>query len=188
MAGRYSYYILQVFTCSFYSYLTPLAVLCLFPTLCAQYWIDKYNLFRRCSLKHEIDFELSRAILKIFECSLLLFAVGNLLFSLVLHKAYLNKLNVASLVISALYCAFSLFAPRHLEQRLFGRYEEIEKTAYTDCLRNRRFKHQYWTQNPATMFVKEIDLNTNREVNYPQTTAKIADLGELAKAKKQIED
>jgi len=52
LADRYSYYILQIFTAAFYSYIAPVSGLCLIFTLIIQYWVDKFNLFKRSSYKY----------------------------------------------------------------------------------------------------------------------------------------
>jgi hypothetical protein len=187
VVDRYSYYILQIYACSFYSYLAPIATPCLILTLLAQYWIDKYNLFKRSSCKNEMDFFLSRTILKIFEASLFIFAFGNFVFSIVVHNKYVNSVNIAALVITGLYTLFIMFAPRHLEKKIFGSYEEVEKKAYSECMKERLFKEQYWTCNPATKFVKELDINTKQEVLQQEQSIKFANEAELQEAKQQLD-
>lgn len=125
-----------------------------------------------------MDFALSRTMLKIFETSLFVFALGNFIFSIVLHNNYVNPVNIAALIISGLYSCFILFAPRYLQKRFFGSYEEIEIKAYSECLKQRLFKDQYWTTNPATKFVKEIDINTKQQVTQQQMV-KFANMDEL---------
>lgn len=125
IVDRYSYYILQIYACSFYAYLVPVATPCLIVAFTLQYWIDKYNLFKRSSCKHELDFFLSRTMLKVFEASILIAALGNYVFSIVLHNDYVNGVNVAALIVAGVYTLFSMFAPRHLEKRIFSSYEEI---------------------------------------------------------------
>ena len=134
-----------------------------------------------------MDFFLSRTILKIFEASLFIFALGNFVFSIVLHKQYVNSVNVAALIITGLYALFIMFAPRHLEKKIFGSYEEIETKAYSECMREKLFKEQYWTSNPATKFVKEIDINTKQEVVQQAEEAKFANEAEFIEAKLQLD-
>ena len=55
VVDRYSYYILQIYACSFYSYLVPLATPCLIVTFCIQYWIDKYNLYRHYKMQQYLS-------------------------------------------------------------------------------------------------------------------------------------
>lgn len=49
IAGRYSYYLLQVYTCMFYSYLVPVGVLAVGIIFMIQFWIDKIRLFKLSS-------------------------------------------------------------------------------------------------------------------------------------------
>jgi hypothetical protein len=64
----------------FYAYLVPVGVLAVTVIFGVQYWIDKIKLFKLSSEYHEINYQLSRVILKMFEGSVLAFALGNLLF------------------------------------------------------------------------------------------------------------
>lgn len=57
-----------------------------------------------------MNYFLSRTILKIFEGSLLVFTLGNLLFSIIIHEKYLNVLNIISLVIAVIYVGFIALA------------------------------------------------------------------------------
>lgn len=163
--------------------------------MAVQYWIDKLNLFTRSSLKYEFDFFVSKSILKLFECSLIIFAVGNFIFSKAVRGDNIhydgdkiNYVNVVSLIIASLYTFLILFAPSHWEKKLFGSYEEIEKKTYSTCLNDQKFKETYSTSNPGTRFVKEIDINTKKEVNFKIDDMKFADATELAEAKKNANE
>jgi hypothetical protein len=85
-AQRYAYYIVQVYVVSFYACIAPSTTIILALIFVAQYWVDKFNLFKqRFSCPTEFNFQLSRLTIKIFEVSVLVFAVGNLIFSPQLH-------------------------------------------------------------------------------------------------------
>lgn len=45
MATKYSYYLLQIYTCMFYNYLVPIGVPVTALIFLIQYWIDKIQLF-----------------------------------------------------------------------------------------------------------------------------------------------
>ena len=64
--NRYAWYIMMFLTCSFYSFLVPVATPLLVVFFFISYWIDKYNLFKRSSLSMKFDFNLTRYMLKIF--------------------------------------------------------------------------------------------------------------------------
>ena len=84
-SNRYAYYIVNVFIVSFYSYITPYIGIILVIIFVIQYWVDKYNLFQRFSCPVDFNYRLSRLTLKAFECSVFVFALGNLLFSITIH-------------------------------------------------------------------------------------------------------
>lgn len=105
-----------------------------------------------------------------------------------MHNNYVNSVNVATLIITAVYTLFITFAPKHLERRVFGGYEEIETKAYSECMKERLFAQRYWTSNPATKFVREVDLNTKQEVLQSQPQARFAGANDLLEAKEQLEE
>ncbi len=82
MTTKYSDYLVTLYTAFFYSYLIPLTLIILIIIFFFQYWIDKYILFRRSSLKFHYDFNLSLKIYKFFESSLIALGFGNIIFSL----------------------------------------------------------------------------------------------------------
>lgn len=65
IAQRYSYYLVQLYTVSFYAYIVPLCVPAVALILFCQFYVDKFNLFKRSSLHYELNYSLSRNILKI---------------------------------------------------------------------------------------------------------------------------
>lgn len=117
MAGRYSYYLVRVYTCLYYSYLVPLGVLGTVVIFGFQYWIDKIKMIKFSSEYFEMNYFLSRTILKLFEASLLIFAVGNLLFSIVIHRNLKGDsyvINIISVSIALIYILFIYLAPNSL--------------------------------------------------------------------------
>ena len=81
IAGRYSYYILQLFTISFYAYLIPIGSLAVGVIICFQYWVDKINMFKRSCNKYNFSYTFSQNIIIVGELSLLIYAIGTLIFS-----------------------------------------------------------------------------------------------------------
>lgn len=65
---------------SFYAVMIPSGVGILALIFAVQYWIDKYNLFRKFSCPLDFDFFLTRIAFKFFEGSLLVFTIGSLIF------------------------------------------------------------------------------------------------------------
>jgi len=109
--SQYSYYLLQIYTALFYSYLIPVGVPIVAVIFIFQYWIDKFNMFKTSSQYYTISYSLSRSILKLFEGSLLVFTVGNSMFSIIIHDSYLNIINLVSLVLALVYGGFITLAP-----------------------------------------------------------------------------
>ena len=72
----------QIWLVSFYAVMVPAAIGILALVFTAQYWLDKYNLFRKFSCPLDFNFFLSRLAFKGFECSLFVFAVGTFIFDM----------------------------------------------------------------------------------------------------------
>jgi len=76
---------MQVYVASFYACIAPSITIILALIFAVQYWIDKANLFYRCSCPTDFNFRLPRLTLKIFSISILVFAVSNLIFMPEVH-------------------------------------------------------------------------------------------------------
>ena len=130
MAQRYSYYLLQIYTASFYSFLAPIGIFALIGIFLIQYWIDKFNLFTRSSMLNNFNYSLSKNVLTLFEGSVLVFATGNFIFSLMHHEQRVNTTNVIGLVIAVIYVLLRMVVPSHITNRLFQNYETLEFYSY----------------------------------------------------------
>ena len=62
----YSNYIVFTFVVSFYGFIAPTATPVLIYIFCLQYWVDKYNLFRRYSCPVDFGAELIKKIFIMF--------------------------------------------------------------------------------------------------------------------------
>lgn len=123
IAGRYSKYLLQIYMCMFYCYLVPIGVLASALLLGIMYWIDKVRMFKLSSEYNEIGYFLSRIILKMFEGSMLVFTVGNLIFGSAIYGDYhVDIINIISLGIAFIYVCFIALAPAALERKVFAKY------------------------------------------------------------------
>lgn len=99
---------------SFFATLVPLGVGILALMFIGQYWVSKRNLFIRSSYPQKFNFQLTRFAFRIFECSIFVFAVGNLIFSWAINvnpKPKFNIINLALVVITGLYGCIVIFAP-----------------------------------------------------------------------------
>ena len=137
---------------SFYSYLVPVIVPIAIVSMFVQFWLVKIILFRRSSFYHTFTFNLTRHVSKMFESSLMIFALGNFIFAMHI-KAGLNYMNIIGLVISLIYVTFITFVPEKLERRIVGQYERCERPMYDDCVSDGKFARTYWKENPATCLV-----------------------------------
>ena len=108
--NQYANYILLAFVASFYAYLIPITIPILAVVFFLQFWVDKLNLFKRCSHPRSFSFYLTRNILKIFEACIWIFAVGTCIFAIYVHQAKINILNLITLGIASLYIWFLLGA------------------------------------------------------------------------------
>jgi hypothetical protein len=79
---QYSFYVSMVLLVSFYAVIAPAGVMMLIVIFILQYWIDKYNLFRRSSCPLDFNIALTKLIFKAFECSILIFAIGTFILDL----------------------------------------------------------------------------------------------------------
>ena len=157
---------MMLLTVSFYAYLVPVIVPFIVIIFSLQFWVDKLTLFKRSSLKYNFDFFLTRMVLKIFESSIFVFAIGWNLFSFY-SKNGVNIYNLIGLGIAALYCLFLVFGGKKMEKRFFGSYEFSETKTYDDCVSDGNFEATYWIKNPATYLVKESDVTGKCHILNP---------------------
>lgn len=54
LAQKYAYYLLQLYMVAFYSYIMPIIVPAVAIIFFFQYWVDKFNLFKRSSVFYEL--------------------------------------------------------------------------------------------------------------------------------------
>lgn len=90
----------------FYAYMIPVLTVILIVVFFLQFWIDKVNLFKRCSHPRNFSFYLTRNILKIFEACIWIFALGTYIFGIYIHNSALNILNLVGLGVASIYLWF----------------------------------------------------------------------------------
>ncbi len=116
-AEQYTFYIVQVLLVSFYAVMVPAGVGILALIFIAQYWLDKYNLFRRFSCPLDFNFFLTRLAFKAFECSLLVFAIGTFIFDMQIRidsEPKYKLINLISVAIAGGYVYLAVFGPEWL--------------------------------------------------------------------------
>jgi hypothetical protein len=118
----------------FYFYLVPVGALATAVIFAIQYWIDKVKLLKLSSEYKELGFFLSNVIFKVFESSLLIFTIGNLIFSTVVYgENRIDPINLISVGIAFIYTCIIVLAPPSLERKIFSS-ETFEKISYSECL------------------------------------------------------
>jgi hypothetical protein len=141
--------------------LTPLAPIIMLAAFVIQYWLDKFNLFRRNSYPYDLGADLNRMIYKIFRISLLLSAVGHIMWDSLIHldiTAGFKAINIINLALAFAYVMFYFFAPHQLLLRIYGEETDYEHHQYKYFLDNKRFLKTYYHENPATSCLKEAQI------------------------------
>lgn len=157
-SAMYSFYIVYTFVVSFYGFLVPTATPILIIIFFIQYWVDKYNLFRRFSSPAPFGQDLIRMVLKSFEVSLLIFVIGYVFWGSQVHydsKPLYHTLNLINLLIAVLYTAFSLFVPYRIKVKILGEDDQsFEHLPYSHYRSKNAFEKTFWRENPATACLK----------------------------------
>ena len=78
----------------FYAYLIPVASIISLLGVIFYYFVDKYNLLRRCSLKQTMSNVISNRMMKLLDFTLLFLIVGDIIFDLQIR----NYVSISSLV------------------------------------------------------------------------------------------
>lgn len=121
-------------------------------TLFIMYWLDKLNLFYRCSLYDSGSISVSNHALKLLQMSVLIYA-GSLCYFLSNHSGSLDILTLVGLGLTLIYIFLVLLAPVTLETALIGREAASNKFSYDDCVGEGHFDETFWNSNPATFLV-----------------------------------
>lgn len=75
-AQNYSFYIIYCYVVCWYGFLFPIGTIFLIIIFIIEFWVDKYNLFRRYSNPVAFGQDLVRLVTTAFQFSLFLFALG----------------------------------------------------------------------------------------------------------------
>jgi hypothetical protein len=96
----------MTFVVCYYGYIVPWANPIIIIAFIIQYWVDKYNAFRRYSAPYDLVFEYSERVLCLFEISLIFFSLSHFLWDLDIHydaTLEIRLLNIFGLVLATLY-------------------------------------------------------------------------------------
>ena len=75
-SAGYSFYIIYFYVTCWYGFMLPIGSAILVVIFILQYWVDKYNVFRRFSNPVAFGQDLVRLVIRSFEFSLFVFALG----------------------------------------------------------------------------------------------------------------
>lgn len=116
LASQYAYYIYMTFLILFYSLLVPIAVPITLVLFFLQYWLDKYNLFKRLSSPVDLGYMLVSLILNIFKWYVLVLAIGNLYWHLMIcvkqHRVS-TAIYIINIVIALIVILVHWLLPKH---------------------------------------------------------------------------
>jgi hypothetical protein len=108
----------MTFLVLFYSLLVPIAVPITLILFVMQYWLDKYNLFRRLSSPVDLGYMLVSLILNIFKWYVLVLSLGNLYWHLMICSK-MHRVSIAiyiiNIVIAIIAIAIHWLLPKHTE-------------------------------------------------------------------------
>ena len=137
---------------SFYSFIAPLLAPILIAIFVLQYWIDKWNIFRRYSCSVRYSFEFVELLIKMFELSIVLFAVAHLIWNSYIRFDSIGLLNVITYLISIVYWSFSAFSPSYKINKWLNIERKPCAFSFSDYdnFMIRKFTKTYETNNPVT--------------------------------------
>ena len=161
-APTYAFYIVYAYVASFYGMLTPFASPLLIILFFIQYWVDKYNLFRRYSYPNDLGAKINRLIFKSFEASILITAIGQFVWDSNIHQSItpgFKAINIINLCLAAIYIGIVFFAPQSLANKFFRENTRFEHHQYRYYLEKGRFSKTFYHENPATSCLKEAKIN-----------------------------
>ena len=144
MAKRTAFYIVQVWTALFYSFIVPMGAFTEIFIFSIYFWVDKYNLFKKSS--HNIDYQLflATSVTRLFELSLLPFTIGNLVFSFYSHGSHFHYINFISLGIAGLFSLIVILSSFEGIKRLYRVHDTIENYTYESCIKAGKFQETFW--------------------------------------------
>jgi flagellar biosynthesis protein FlhB len=146
----YAYYIVMTFVTCIYGYIVPWITPLLIVWFILQYWLDKYNLFKRFSTPIEFSFQFVELLLCIFEVSILFFAVSHFLWDLNIHadsSVGYRVVNILSMVLAFLYVLLVFISPESFKKRVLDKYSKCDIFSYSNYMafKSNKFSKTFYT-------------------------------------------
>jgi hypothetical protein len=183
--ARFSFYIIYFFVVSFYGFLVPESTLLLIIFYSLLFWIDKYNLFRRFSFADDLNYRFAEMVLRIFETSLIFFAVGNFAWDLKVHfdsTAGYTVMNVITILLAVSYNLLTNLAYRFFDQKIVrNKYKpDIRAYSYLFSKKHKDVK-TFFSENPATFCLEDERLLDYRVIYEPNEVQKASEVSPEAR-------
>lgn len=163
----YSFYIIYTYVVCWYGFLYPMGTLILVLLFLAQYWVDKFNFYKRCSSPYSFGIELVSLIKTCFEFSVFLFALGFFLWETPAHfetPAGYQFVNILNLAIATIWVILVLFLPAPIKDKILGEEDKtFEYMTYTNCRKEGVFNKTYFRESPATFCLKEKKIKNKQK-------------------------
>ena len=122
-SSGYSFYIIYTYVICWYGFMYPVGSLILIVIFFLQYWIDKFNLFRRNSNPVAFGQDLVTMVIKSFEFSLFMFALGFFVWQSHVHfniTPGFRAMNIITLVLSVVFVIVAILVPQRIKDKIFG--------------------------------------------------------------------
>ena len=149
LSSRYTHYIMQTFTISFFAYPMPFGTAVVVVAFILEFFIDKYRLFLRTSLNDDFNYEMTKVSSKLFMSSVWIYAIGNFIFSYAFTRI-ISWPCVVSLTAATLFMVYLWMLPAEWEFAIQDHLLQYELFSYHYCWQNHLFEHTYRNQNPAS--------------------------------------
>ena len=117
LGDRYAEVISLMWSAFLYSSLTPCSIILALISLCLFYWIDKYNLLRRSSLKKNIDSKTLMSFYSMLEFFIIMKALGWIIFDYYLKNGpFLHSFIILSIGLTYMILPKSLILNLFFEE------------------------------------------------------------------------
>lgn len=173
-SSNYSFYIIYTYVICWYGFMYPLGSVILTLFFFVQYWVDKYNLFRRFSNPVAFGPALVDLVIKAFEFSLFVFAVGFFIWQSDVHfdiTPGFRVMNIITLVIAILFTIYAILVPSRIKNKIVGQdVISFEHINYDHYRSTGAFLKTYFRESPATFCLKETKIRKKYQEQNDEET------------------
>ena len=122
----------------------PFGIIMSVLNLIIYYWIDKYNLLRRRTIKESLSMQVSVEMIDLLDICIIFFAMGNLTFQYQLFGS-IDKLSIIQLFLS---CIYAILPMQDINEMLFEIVNSDEEVPFE--VAQFEFRTNYDRENPIT--------------------------------------